>query len=1471
MKIIELSNNIIDNIIHISDLHFTIKDKYSEYSNVFDKFIEKIKEYPKDKTLVIITGDIFNEKNKLESKLVSFVKKYIYNISSIHKTFIITGNHDLLSSNRNIPDSITSVFFNDNLQDYLLDEVNNIYYLKNTGYYIYNNIGFGVLSIFDILDNTSSGLKSGVCFPDGNEIDKFYIDKNIDYKKVALLHTTVKDSLIQSNDGSSRLLESYENHISIEDINNYDYIMLGDVHKFQYIENACYPSSLVQQNFGEDVLDHGFVIYNLKDNSRNFVRIYSDFAYVKCKLKYVNKKIEIDLPQYNNITKEYYPKNLMIRLHIDCKLLNDLVDIKNTKDDLLEKIKKWFSDRNLNIRNMELIFENENKLQNDKKEFIIDKSIDWTSIDTIKKYVNEQYPDDYENIVKELNNIYEVSILEKSKYNNLNWRLKLLEWSNMFCYGENNKIDFTKEDVNLIIGNNYSGKSSIIDILLFCIYGNTYRIDKIIQVINNNKKDSYCSLTFEYGDDIYKIERFLKKKKYKDDYKHSQKIYVKKIKSDTYENIIVNSNSWTGEKLIETPLKVDDFTNKVFGKIYNFMSTYIVSQNNQNSFIYMKNTERKELIESWLNLDYLEEIRKIIKNNLKNIENDYLKLNTEINTKCEQKKRNMDLLDNFDKESLENKIKEIEKNINEFNSIKIINKPEEIFIDYKNNKINLSHAEYELNKLKNENVKLKNNIIDVSYKDDDLQNCLLELNINKNILKDLEKKINMIISKIKIIKFQYKEYKDESYYIENIESINSKLRDDILEYFKTNYIPPDKEKNFYIDWLKKYNNFLNDDLLKIKSFFNLDNLSEIKYIISEYENQLNKSKENFFKKEILENKLKYNNTGLEINELSYLENIIKDLIEKNDEIWKTILYKNLKSFRLDKNDNVFFIKYYETIEDEINKKYESLNSIKKEELNYKDFNYELDIEFYKKELKIFIELEKNLSIQKSIIKNIHVLKFKNECSCCNENRNILKYDEKINSFKEVKSNYDSYVLKYKSVSNLDNIIERLKSLIIVKNDKENIINEIQNLKLEKENYFFIKKLFNEYKDNEKTIELYTKQIEYIKIKEEIDSIFTDYSLNKENEFNNIKNIVKKYIDFEKEKEEWNIYIDKYEEYENMKKDYKIQHDYRNMLNEIQNDYEQFKKYNEYVGYSKEKENLNSELDLIKKKLNKLDLDKKNIEKNRDVFLTNIRYINEIKNNENNIESLELKILNFKNKYEKYKEDLNIYNTFMYEYNERRKKYELEIKDLVNLKVKLETYINNMNEYNFLKKEIDIKKIELFNLDNKIKTYEKLELCMSLNGYNYWIYKNIVPILNDYVNDILKNIVDFSCDIRLEYESNKTAINIFIKNSNSDVYIPIKLASGFQNQILNIVLRLCLIRLNNSVGNVMFMDESFVSFDINFQNKIPELVNYFNNYINKIYIISHHNELDKYIKGKYIIEKQGLYSVVKENYNSLSYK
>ena len=71
---------------------------------------------------------------------------------------------------------------------------------------------------------------------------------------------------------------------------------------------------------------------------------------------------------------------------------------------------------------------------------------------------------------------------------NVNWRLRSVSWDNLFNYGEDNRINFDNlEGIVGIFGKNFSGKSSIIDSILYTLYNSTSKNDrKNLNIINQN-------------------------------------------------------------------------------------------------------------------------------------------------------------------------------------------------------------------------------------------------------------------------------------------------------------------------------------------------------------------------------------------------------------------------------------------------------------------------------------------------------------------------------------------------------------------------------------------------------------------------------------------------------------------------------------------------------------------------------------------------------------------------------------------------------------------------------------------------------------------------------------------------------------------------------------------------------------------------------------------------------------------------
>ena len=112
-------------IFHLSDIHIRNGDekysRYYEYKNVFESLFISIKNNINKKNLsynealIIITGDIFHNKNNIGNYGLMLYKILIENLTKLALTIILEGNHDSLQNEIEQPSLVTSTFGIDNL------------------------------------------------------------------------------------------------------------------------------------------------------------------------------------------------------------------------------------------------------------------------------------------------------------------------------------------------------------------------------------------------------------------------------------------------------------------------------------------------------------------------------------------------------------------------------------------------------------------------------------------------------------------------------------------------------------------------------------------------------------------------------------------------------------------------------------------------------------------------------------------------------------------------------------------------------------------------------------------------------------------------------------------------------------------------------------------------------------------------------------------------------------------------------------------------------------------------------------------------------------------------------------------------------------------------------------------------------------------------------------------------------------
>lgn len=249
----------IKKIIQVADIHIRNLKRHEEYLEQLNKFIDKCKEitkpYKKDEVRILICGDIIHSKNQISNELIVFTSSFLRKLEKVAKVLIYSGNHDLLQNNSSRTDTLTALFETAQFKNCkYLDEMLGY----ESGCIVDNNIIWALYSIHD-----------GYSKPSMDEIDTD--GKHI----IGLYHGVAVGSTLPNGYVS-------ENGLGKNAFDICEVVMAGDIHKRQEIKfgdtRLVYPGSLIQQNFGETVSQHGFAVWNVEDMSYEFVDLESDWG-----------------------------------------------------------------------------------------------------------------------------------------------------------------------------------------------------------------------------------------------------------------------------------------------------------------------------------------------------------------------------------------------------------------------------------------------------------------------------------------------------------------------------------------------------------------------------------------------------------------------------------------------------------------------------------------------------------------------------------------------------------------------------------------------------------------------------------------------------------------------------------------------------------------------------------------------------------------------------------------------------------------------------------------------------------------------------------------------------------------------------------------------------------------------------------------------------------------------------------------
>jgi len=552
---------------HISDTHIKNLKYHYEYKVVFEQLYETLREQKVD--YIVHCGDIAHTKTQISPEFVELCSDFFRNLAMIAPTYIILGNHDGNLKNSSRQDALTPIVDALNLPD--------LYLLKNSGEtHLDNKFCLNVLSVFD-RDNWSRP----------TDPDKI---------NIALYHGSISNCKTDMN----WTMEHGEDSIDI--FKDFDFAMLGDIHRRQFLDDegrVWYAGSTVQQNHGE-TNDKGILIWEIKNKH--------DWEIEPIVFENPKPFITIQLTRKGRMPKNTsVPTDARLRVVSDNNLPLDVM--KRAVDIAKHRFKPEsisFLNRASGIRGNV-----ENLASGLKTENLRDSSVQ-------EELINE-YLIDYQVDGNTLQKIYELN----KKYNklvedsedisrNINWKIASFEFDNLFNYGENNKVGFEElAGIVGVFGKNFSGKSSIVDGILWTLFNSTSKNErKNLNVINQNKQSCRGKLIIEIGDKSYTVERSATK-------------YTKRLKGEETLEAKTDLNFEVYDPITDTTTSLNGLTRnltdanirKKFGALEDFSVSSLSSQHGALIFIDEGSTRRKEIIAKFLDLEFFDRKFRLSKEN----------------------------------------------------------------------------------------------------------------------------------------------------------------------------------------------------------------------------------------------------------------------------------------------------------------------------------------------------------------------------------------------------------------------------------------------------------------------------------------------------------------------------------------------------------------------------------------------------------------------------------------------------------------------------------------------------------------------------------------------------------------------------------------------------------------------------------------------------------------------------------------
>jgi len=228
--------------------------------------------------------------------------------------------------------------------------------------------------------------------------------------------------------------------------------------------------------------------------------------------------------------------------------------------------------------------------------------------------------------------------------------MKLLEvsWKNFASYGNKKQTIYfnTDKEFNVILGQSGSGKSSILDVISYVLYGKcASRKNKDLP--NRINKNLWCYTKFiSKSSQVIEIERGL-----------DPGFLLLKINGEVYDIPDKrNINSYIENELLKLPFNI-------------FTNTISLSVNDFKSFIKLNNTDKKKIIDKIFGYDLINLMNDILKEKVKDVKSSINKIDIQLDSNTTQISSTIQEKENLIKQVEDGLAKEKEELLNKKNEL----------------------------------------------------------------------------------------------------------------------------------------------------------------------------------------------------------------------------------------------------------------------------------------------------------------------------------------------------------------------------------------------------------------------------------------------------------------------------------------------------------------------------------------------------------------------------------------------------------------------------------------------------------------------------------------------------------------------------------------------------------------------------------------------------------------------------------